>query len=664
MTSALGEPPRAVEVRLADVGLSVEAIDRSVDPCVDFYAFACGGWLESTEVPPDRSRWVRSFSEIHERNEADLRAIAEEAAASAGEDPVLAKVGAYYRACMDEDQIEAAGLRPLSELLGAIAKARDATSLAPVLAKLHRHQVWAFFDVHAGQDFADATRIIADLDQNGLGLPERDYYLNDEDPKKRELRAAYLGHVERMLRLSGLREDAARRGAKDVMRIETELAKVSKSPVERRDPKAMYNKIDLPGVEKAAPRFPWRTYLEALGRPELREINVTAPKFLEGIDALLAETSPQALQSYLRWHVLRTYARSLSEPFFDEAFTFIKALTGQDEPRPRWKRCIESTDAALGELLAQPFVERRFAGESKSAAQTYVRAISEAFERNLDRLDWMDPETKTRAREKLGKFTYLIGYPSKWRAYDFAVGPVHAENLLRASEHETVRDLARIGAPVDRERWEMTPPTVNAYYHPLKNQMVFPAGILQPPFYSVSAHVPVNLGAMGMVVGHELTHGFDDQGSQFDGDGNLKMWWTKSSRSAFDEKTQCVVDQYAGYEVLDGVRLNGKLTLGENIADLGGLELAFEAYRTLRVGARELKVADGFTEDQQFFLANAQVWCAKTKEAELRRRAQIDPHSDPRHRVNGPMSNLPAFAEAFQCAPGTPMHPERICAVW
>ena len=317
----------------------------------------------------------------------------------------------------------------------------------------------------------------------------------------------------------------------------------------------------------------------------------------------------------------------------------------------------------------------RFAGESKSAAEAYVRGISRAFDENLNALGWMDEPTKTRAREKLKKFTYLIGYPEDWRAYDFEVGPVYAANRLSAATFETGRELARIGRPVDRQRWEMTPPTVNAYYHPLKNQMVFPAGILQPPFYDVRAHVPVNLGAMGMVVGHELTHGFDDQGSQFDGDGNLNSWWTPGSRSEFEAKTACVVEQYNAYEALDGVPLNGKLTLGENIADLGGLKLAFAAYRSLQEGSgqeegalgdvpQEVKVADGFSEDQQFFISNAQVWCAKAKDAEMRRRAQVDPHADPRHRVNGPMSNLREFADAFECPVGSPMRPVKTCAVW
>lgn len=660
---AAGEATKTVEVKMEEVGLSEAALDRKVKPCDDFYAFACGGWLEKTEIPGDKSRWVRSFSEIAQRNEQDLKNLLEKAVGDSSDDPVVQKVGTYFGACMDEKAVEDAGVAPLKPLMAAIGKVRNAKTLAPVLAQLHRHQVWAFFDMYPGQDFEDATQIIGQLDQNGLGLPERDYYLSDDEDKKK-IRDAYEAHVARMLALAGAKEKAAKAAAKDVLRLETELAKVSKSPVERRDPQGMYNRLDLEGVKKAASQLNWDTYFETLGQPGLSAINVSAPEFLKGVGKLAASTKPQALQAYLRWHLLRTYASSLSQAFFDEAFSFKKTLTGQDEPQPRWKRCVASTDHALGDLLARPFVKLRFAGESKDAAEAYVREISQAFARNLDRLDWMDDETKAAARKKLEKFTYLVGYPSKWKSYDFEIGKVHAANLLEANETELQRELARIGKPVDHERWEMTPPTVNAYYHPLKNQMVFPAGILQPPFYAVTAHIPVNLGAMGMVVGHELTHGFDDQGSQFDGDGNLKMWWTEGSRKAFEEKTQCVVDQYAAYEPVPGTKLNGKLTLGENIADLGGLKLAFAAYRSMQAEAKERKVAGGFTEDQQFFIANAQVWCAKAKEAEMKRRAQVDPHSDPRSRVNGPMSNLSEFAEAFSCAPGTPMNPEKVCSVW
>lgn len=666
-TAAEAEPepagPRVVEVELDAVGLSEAALDRSVDPCTDFYAFACGGWLASTEIPSDRSRWVRSFSEIHQRNEADLKAILEAAAAGRSADPAARRIGAYYGACMDEAAIDEAGLQPVRPLLDAIRSVKDARTLAPVLGRLHRHRVWAFFDLFAGQDDEDATRIIGVLDQNGLGLPDRDYYLSEDDDKA-ELREAYREHVARMLALSGVPERRATEGAKAILRIETALAEVSKTRVERRDPRGMYNRLDISGVKEAAPGFSWDRYLEALGKPDLEDVNVTAPAFVEGMNALLAKVRPGALRAYLRWHVLRTFARSLATPFFDEAFAFTRTLTGQDEPRARWKRCVESTDHSLGELLAQPFVAKRFAGDSKVAAESYVKGIREAFAANLDTLDWMDDETKVAARAKLDKFTFLVGYPSEWREYDLEPAPVHGENVVAAAAAETARDLARIGKPVDLERWEMTPPTVNAYYHPNKNQMVFPAGILQPPFYSVDAHVPVNLGAMGMVVGHELTHGFDDQGSQFDGEGNLNMWWTEASREAFEAKTQCVVDKYETYEPVEGVNLNGRLTLGENIADIGGLKLAFAAYRSMQADAEERKVAGGFSEDQQFFLANAQVWCAKAKEAEMRRRAQVDPHSDPRSRVNGPMSNLSEFAEAFQCARGTPMNPERACAVW
>jgi putative endopeptidase len=652
------------DVTLESVGLEAAALDRGVDPCQDFYQFACGGWIAKTEIPADKPRWVRSFNEIDDRNEADLRSILEQAAASAGGDPVREKVGAYFAGCMDEPAIEKARLEPLRPFMQQARAIRDAKTIAALVAALHQHAIWALFDISAEQDFKDASRYIAYLDQNGLGLPDRDYYLNQDD-RSQKLRETYLGHVERMLKLAGTPAAEARRAAADVMHVETELAKVSKTKVERRDPKGLYNKIDRPGVKQAAPRLDWDAYFALLGRPDIADINVTSVRFFEGMNALFSSVKLPAWRSYFSWHVVRAAAPALPKAFVDESFALEQALTGQKEQRARWKRCIDSTDEALGELLAQPYVALRFAGASKTAAEDMVRQIGEAFGRGLDELVWMDPPTRAAARDKLAKMAYLIGYPRAWRQYDFAVSrDRHAQNFLLARAHEVKRDLAKLGKPVDREEWEMTPPTVNAYYHPLKNQMVFPAGILQPPFYSVAAAIPVNLGAMGMVVGHELTHGFDDEGSQFDPLGNLRDWWPAQVRGRFETATQCVERQYSAYEAVPGLHVNGKLTLGENIADIGGVKLAFRAYRALRAGANPTIVADGFNEDQQFFIALGQVWCAKYREEYARLAVQVDPHSPPRYRVNGALANVPEFAQAFACPAGAPMRPDNVCVVW
>lgn len=657
------QAPKVVEVKLQDVGLDAAALDKSVKPCDDFYQFACGGWIAATQLPSDKPRWVRSFSEIHKRNEADLKAMLEEAASNPGADPAKQKIGKFYAACMNEAAIEKLGLAPVKPLLDQVKKVKDAASLTQVVAELHRQGIEPLFSFSADQDAKNATQIIFNLDQGGLGLPDRDYYTADNDDKKK-IRVEYAKHVERMMLAGGYKPADAKKAAVDVMRVETELAKVSKTKVERRDPVTMYNKIDREGVEKAAPTFGWKVYFTTLGVPEAKDIDVSSPKYLEGMDAQLKAIKFDTWRNYLAWHVLRSMAPALGKKFVDENFQLQKILTGQAEIEARWKRCVAATDRYLGEVLAQPYVEKRFAGESKVAAEKYVAEISAAFGRELDLLTWMDGPTREKARAKLGTLANLIGYPAKWKNYDWQVNDAFATNVLQGRAFLLKDRLAKVGKPVDRGEWEMTPPTVNAYYNPLKNQMVFPAGILQPPFYSVDAAIPVNLGAMGMVVGHELTHGFDDQGSQFDADGNLKDWWVEGVKAAFKEKTQCVANQYNNYEPVPGSKINGQLTLGENIADLGGLKLAFGAYRSMRAKAEELKVAEGFTEDQQFFLANAQIWCAKATDEYARMQVQTDPHSAAKFRVNGPMSNLSEFAEAFSCPVGSPMRPAQTCAVW
>lgn len=658
------QAPKEVSKTLADVGLDTAALNRKADPCTDFYEFACGGWLQATPIPPDKSRWSRSFSEIDKRNEETLRDILEAARTAPGDDPVLQKLGAFYGACMDEAAIEKAGITPLKPLFAQADAVTDASTLADAVIALHKTRSWALFDIAAEQDFKDATKVVAFLDQNGLGMPDRDYYLKD-DAKSQEIRTAYLGHVERMLAIAGASPEAAKASAQQIMDLETAIAKVSKTRVERRDPAGLYNPIGRAGLEKKAPHFPWDRYFAALGRPDLQDVIVTSVPFFEGIDALIASTKPEAWRPYLRWTALRSTAGSLPKAFVDESFAFSKVLTGQQQLEDRWKRCIDATDGALGELLAQPYLARRFAGDSKRATEEMIQGITRAFAANLKQLDWMDEPTRARAKEKLDAMVWHIGYPVKWKEYTWSVDPAsHATNVLTSRGYELQRDLAKIGKPVDRQEWLMSPPTVNAYYNPLKNEMVFPAGILQPPFFDVNASIAVNLGGMGMVVGHELTHGFDDQGAQFAADGNLKNWWEPAVGEKFKAKTKCVSDQYGKYEAIPGVSLNGDLTLGENIADIGGVKMAFRAYREMTAKNPERVVAEGFTEDQQFFLAVGQAWCMNAREEVARMLAQVDPHSPPRWRVNGALSDIPEFKAAFQCAPGKTMAPTNACEVW
>jgi putative endopeptidase len=666
---ASASPPTApakpiVTATLESVGLDPLALDRSQDPCGDFYQYACGNWLKNVHIPEDEPAWSRSFNEIQKRNELALKRILEEAAKPGATDPVTQKLGTFFGACMDEAAADKAGAQPIRRLLTKAGSVQDPKSLSAVVTALHQAGIFPLFDVAPTQDADDATRWMADLDQNGLGLPDRDYYLRDDETSQK-LRITYREHIARLLELTGLPKTRAAHAAVDILAFETELAKISKTKVERRDPKGMFTRLNRAGVAKAVPAFDWVGYWKGLGFPDTQAIAVTAPKYFEGLQTLISTTKPAVWQSYLTWQVVHSTASLLSKPFVDEAFRLRQALTGQPELPPRWRRCVHATDDALGELLAQPYVKDYFPGDSKQSAQSMVAAISAAMGGDLNELDWMDEATRARAHEKLTALAYLVGYPNKWKSYDYSVDPkAYAQNVLASRSFELKRQLTKVGKTVDREEWQMTPPTVNAYYDPQRNQMVFPAGILQPPFYGINQALAVNAGAIGMVVGHELTHGFDDEGAQFDAKGNLFSWWTPTASAKFKEKISCVDRQYSAYEVQPGLHVNGALTLGENIADNGGLKLAFEAYRALRASAKESVVADGMSEDQQFFLGFAQSWCALNRPDFERMLVQTNPHSPPRFRVRGPLTNLPQFAEAFSCKEGTPMHPKNTCSVW
>lgn len=664
-------PPSPTFATLNETGIVADWIDRKTDPCVDFYQYSCGGFLATAQIPADRSAWG-TIQIVTKESEDFLRDVLEKAAASPSTDPVTAKLGAYYAACMDEPAIEAAGLAPIRPLLDAIATVKDGKSAAAAIVALHAAAVFPYFTVGPQQDFVDATKVIASLDQRGLGLPDRKYYLESTGtlPKTR---TAYQAHLTRMFKLLAAADKTfktpAATAAKDVMRIETAIAKIQQDEVTRRDPHNVYHRVDRDGlVAKVAPKFPWAGYFTALGIPSVTAISVNDPAYFSAIDEMIAKEPAAAQRNYLTWTVLHSQADRLGKAWIDEDFTLDRELSGVQAVLPRWRRCVNRTDEDLGELLAQSYVAARFAGSSKPRAVDLTKAVLGAMRVELDALPWMDAPTRAAAKTKLDKMAYLVGFPETWRTYDFeVVKNNYAANLRAATKFELARQLGKIGKPVDRLDWQMTPPTVNAYYDPTLNEIALPAGQLQAPFFGEKFHPAVNFGSTGGgTIGHEMTHGFDDEGSQFDGDGNLRDWWSASTKENFAKATKCVVDQYAQYEAVPGVKLDGKLTAGENIADNGGVKLAFQAYQSWKAAQKvppQAKV-EGFTDDQLYFLAYGQSWCEKLTPQSLETMAHSNPHSPPMWRINGVIVNQPGFATAFACKTGTPMNPGKSCGVW
>jgi putative endopeptidase len=654
-------PPAAtsdVRVMLADVGLEAASVDRSADPCGDFYQFACGGWLAANQIPADRARWGR-FAEIDEKNKATLRGLLEDDAKGIGTDAVGKKLGDFYAACMDTAAIEKAGLSGLASLRGAIDKVRDARSWQTAVDQLHRAGIGVVWTESSAVDAKDSLNEITALDTGGLGLPDRDYYFKPTLAPKLD---AYRSHVGHMLQLGGVGDANA---AGDVLAIETELAKLTKTAVERRDVRAMYNPTDAAALAKTVKSLDWKAHWKALDITPSKRIVMTTPKFFDGLDALRGKFTPAQWRSYFTYHLLEANAFALPKAFDDEAFELTRALTGQPQQPERHKRCIDATSTALGELLGQQYVAKAFPGTNKQTAISLVDAIVAAMHDELAHIDWMTDATRQIATDKLAKVVRKVGYPDRWRTYDYDVKrDDFAGNLLRASAFADHHELAKSGKPVDRGEWEMNTFTVNAYYEPSENNTALPAGILQVPFFGQGRSVAANLGGVGMVIGHELTHGFDDQGAAYDADGNMAEWWTPDDKRQFDTRGTCVADQYSTFEALPAQFVNGRLTLGEDIADLGGVKMAFHAYRALRKGAPKTYVADGFDEDQQFFIAVGQAWCAKDRPEEIQRRLTVDPHAPPKFRVYGALRNLPEFAEAFSCAAGTAMTPANACSVW
>ena len=643
------------------------ALDPSADPCQDFYRYACGGWLDSTELPADQSRWTRSFSVISERNREIVRDLLQQAAQDPGSDPDRARIGNYYRSCMDEDAVEAAGVKPLQPLLEEIDTVDGPKALMALAGKMQRRNLNALLGLGVLPDFKRPDLNIAFFVQGGLGMPDRDYYVS-EDPKKRELLQAYEQHVARMLNLSGETEEQARRHAAQVVGFETELAKASRPREQMRIPEKLYNKIDIGGLKELSPGLDWGGFLAAIGYPDLVEINVATPEFFEALEKQVTGADPETLRAYLRWQLVDGSTELLSSDFVTANFEFFgKTLRGQREIEPRWKRCVDATEEALGEAVGKLYVRSEFAGPSKQIALDMIHDLEKSFAANLPALTWMDETTRERALEKKETLGNKIGYPDKWRDYStVTIGPSdYYKNAQAAIEFEVKRQLDKIGEPVDRSEWGMTPQTVNAYYTPLLNEMVFPAGILQPPFFHKDFPPAINYGAMGTVMGHELTHGFDDQGRKFDPKGELREWWEPVVSEAFEKRADCVREQYSAYEVEPGLHVNGTLTAGENIADIGGLKQSYVAYKEWeRRSAAPGPSVGKLTADQLFFVAHGQVWCTLITPEQQRLRVTTDPHSPAEFRVIGPISNHPAFGKAFSCEPSTPMNPVDKCQVW
>jgi len=649
-------------------GFDVNALDKNIDPCVDFYHYACGTWLKENPVPADRSIYGRS-TELGERNRAILKDILEKAAApnnnhSANEQ----KIGDYYASCMDESSIERKGSASLDPEQARIAALQGKGDLPALLAHFSLVGVNALFGFGAQQDAKDSTQQIAVVGQGGFGLPDRDFYFRD-DPKSVEIRKQYVQHAQNMFGLLGDKPADAAIHAQTIMRIETGLAHGSLDNVSQRDPNKVYHRMSMKELQAMSPSFDWSKFMDALGLAQVSSLNVSEPEFVRQMQMNLASSSLDDIKVYLRWRVVSAQPLFLPKRFDEEAFNFYnRILAGQKEQRVRWKRCVSSTDADLGEALGQVFVERAFGAEGKERTLRMVEALEKALQRDITDLPWMTEATKQQALYKLHKVTNKIGYPDHWRDYS-RLQIVRGDamgNSLRSNEFESRRQLDKIGQPVDPSEWLYSPPTVNAYYYPPQNNINFMAGILQPPYYENGLDDAVNFGAIGVVIGHELTHGFDDEGRQFDAEGNLRDWWTPADEKAFNERAECEVEEYSKFAVAGGEHINGKLTLGENTADNGGLRIALAALMDILAAkpgsAQEL--TDGFTPEQRFFLGFGQVWCANATDQALRLQVQTDPHSPAEFRVNGTVSNIEQFQKAFGCKAGQPMVRANSCRVW
>jgi endothelin-converting enzyme/putative endopeptidase len=647
--------------------LDMPSMDKSADPCVDFYQYTCGGWMKNNPIPADQPGWS-VYGKLAQDNQRFLWGILEELANKTdGRTATQQKIGDYFAACMDEPAVEKLGAIPLKPLLDEIAAVKTKGDLAALLAREHLSEETEglFFGFRSDQDFADSNQVIAFAVAGGLGLPDRDYYTKT-DAKSEEVRQKYVVHVQNMLKLLGDSPDAAKREAQTIMEMETALAKASLTRVEQRDPHNLFHKMDRKGLQALTPGFDWDIYLKTIGLPDVNTFNVTQPAFYKALNQQLRNNSLDDIKAYLRWHIASANARYLSSPFVQESFDFYsRTLRGVQQLPPRWKRCVRQVDNFLGEAMGQEFVNRTFTPDTRKNAVQITRQIEQAMEDDIRELTWMGPETKKQALEKLHAVVNKIGYPDKWRDYSSVEirRDDHLGNAQRSVIFESRRQLAKIGKPLDRGEWGMTPPTVNAYYNPQMNDINFPAGVLQPPLYDPKMDDAPNYGNTGGTIGHELTHGFDDEGRQFDSKGNLRDWWTKEDSQQFEKRGQCVVDQYAQYVIVDDIKINSKLTEGEDIADLGGLILAYVAWKSATKG-QHLENRDSFTPDQRFFIGYAQWACENQRPENLRVSAITNPHSPGKYRVNGLVVNMPEFQQAFGCKAGQPMVRKDRCRVW
>ncbi len=647
--------------------LDLTSMDRAVDPCNDFYRYSCGNWVKRNPIPADQARWD-VYSKLTDDNERFLWGLLEQASMPrADRTSASRKSGDYFKACMDERAIETAGATPLKQMLNEIAALRSLNDVPALLGRIHLEASGsnAMFGFGANQDFADSSRVIAFAAAGGLGLPDRDYYVKD-DAKSQETRARYLFHLRKIFQLLGDAAQTASVEAARVVEIETALAKSSLTRVEKRDPHNLFHKFTRAQLIALMPSFHWAGYLAAIGLPSLTEFNVTEPAFFKQLDAQLKARSVSDWKVYLRWHLAHEKAQYLSSAFVQEDFEFYsKHLRGVEQLRPRWKRCVQYVDRDLGEALGQVFVQKTFGPDVKARAVAMTREIQKAMESHLQQLAWMSGDTKKQALLKLHGMVDKIGYPDQWRDYSsLKIDPADfAGDVARAAVFESRRQLAKIGKPVNRGEWHMTPPTVNAYYDPQMNDMNFPAGVLQPPLFDPKLDEAPNYGNTGATIGHELTHGFDDEGRNFDAKGNLRDWWTTKDAAEFTKRANCISDQYSQYTVIDDIKINGKLTLGEDVADLGGTILAYMAWRNSTSNQR-LKPIDDLTPDQRFFVGMAQWACGSERPEQKRLNAITNPHSPNEYRINGVVSNIPEFAAAFACKAGQPMVHERVCRVW
>jgi putative endopeptidase len=647
--------------------LDVTAMDTSANACEDFYQYACGGWKKNNPIPADQARWS-VYGKLAQDNQKFLWGILDGLAKKAKDrDARQQKIGDYFGACMDQAAVDKLAAQPLQPFLQKITALKNKKILPALLADLHLQtgDSGFFFGFGSNQDFADSSKVIAFASAGGLSLPDRDYYLKTDEKSKTLLRQ-YSEHVARMFVLLGDSDASAKTNAAKIVEMETALATASLTRVDKRDPHKLFHALNAKQLQALTPRFAWDTYLKNSRLSGQRRFNVTEPEFFKALAQLWQTSDIADVQTYLRWHLLHTSAAFLSRPFVDENFAFFsKTLYGVEQQEPRWKQCVGLVDSQLGEALGQEFTNKVFSPELKASTQKMTQQIEEAMAADIKQLDWMSEATKQKALEKLHGVANKIGYPDHWRDY----GAVNIKrddffgNVARATLFESRRNRGKIGQPLDRSEWGMTPPTVNAYYNPQMNDINFPAGVLQPPLYDAKLDDAPNYGNTGGTIGHELTHGFDDEGRQFDAQGNLKDWWTQADAKEFTQRAQCVVDQYAGYTIVDDIKINSKLTLGEDLADLGGLILGWMAWQT-QIADNPPPARDGFTPEQRFFIGYAQWACENARPEALRVSAATNPHSPGQYRVNGLVVNMPEFAKAFSCKAGQAMVKEKPCRVW